>query len=97
MEQLRCPSRTIFGVTSLKLLGSRRPAGGFWILDFGFRIDNEAASLSVGNHLWGNFFEVIGKCYTFSEVRERMENAGLVNIRRIELDEETEIIEGVKI
>ena len=34
------------------------PAGR--ILDFGFRIDAGAASLSVGNRLRGNFFEVIG-------------------------------------
>ena len=34
---------------------------GFWILDFGLRIDAGAASLSVGNHLRGNFFEVIRK------------------------------------
>ena len=30
-------------------------------MDFGLRIDNEAASLSVVNHLSGNFFEVTGK------------------------------------
>ena len=38
-----------------------------------------------------------GQCYTFNEVREWMENAGLSNIRRIELDAESEMIEGVKI
>ena len=53
----------IFGVTSLKLLESHRLTGGFRIVDCGFRIDNGAASLSVENHLWGNFFEVIGKLY----------------------------------
>ena len=37
-----------------------------------------------------------GQCYTFNEIREWMEDAGLVSIRRIELDDETEIIEGVK-
>ena len=37
-----------------------------------------------------------GCCHTFNEVREWMEDAGLVSIRKIELDDETEIIEGVK-
>jgi len=36
-----------------------------------------------------------GQCHTFNEVQEWMENAGLGNIRIIELDDETEIIEGV--
>ena len=36
-----------------------------------------------------------GCCYTFDEVRKWMEGAGLGNIRRIELDAETELIEGV--
>jgi len=36
-----------------------------------------------------------GQCYTFTEVRDWMEAAGLDNIRRIELDDETEMIEGV--
>ena len=43
------------------LPGSRRPAGGFRIADFGLWIDNGEASLPVGNHLRGNFFEVIWK------------------------------------
>lgn len=38
-----------------------------------------------------------GRSYTFSEVREWMENAGLGNIGRIELDAESEMVEGVKI
>jgi cyclopropane fatty-acyl-phospholipid synthase-like methyltransferase len=36
-----------------------------------------------------------GQNYTFNEVREWMDNAGLRNIRKIELDAETEMIEGV--
>ena len=38
-----------------------------------------------------------GQSYTFNEVREWMESAGLGNIRRIELDAESEMIEGVKV
>jgi len=38
-----------------------------------------------------------GRCYTFNEVREWMESAGLGNIRRIELDGESEMIEGAVI
>jgi len=42
---------------------ARRADFGFRIADYGLRIDNGAASLSVGNHLWGNFrSEVIMKC-----------------------------------
>jgi 2-polyprenyl-3-methyl-5-hydroxy-6-metoxy-1,4-benzoquinol methylase len=37
-----------------------------------------------------------GCCYTFNEIRKWMEDADLGNIRRIELDAETEMIEGVK-
>jgi len=33
---------------------SRRPPGGFWIADFGLRIDAGAASLFVENHLLGS-------------------------------------------
>ena len=36
-----------------------------------------------------------GQCYTFDEVQKWMEDAGLSNIRRIELDGESEMIEGV--
>ena len=35
-----------------------------------------------------------GQCHTFSEVQEWMKDAGLVKIRKIEVDDETEIIEG---
>jgi cyclopropane fatty-acyl-phospholipid synthase-like methyltransferase len=38
-----------------------------------------------------------GQCYTFNEVRKWMEGAGLDSIRRIELDGESEMIEGVRI
>ena len=38
-----------------------------------------------------------GQCYTFNEVRAWMESAGLVNIRRIELDGESEMIEGTRV
>ena len=38
-----------------------------------------------------------GCCYTLNEVREWMENAGLGNIRRVELDGESEMIEGVAV
>jgi len=37
-----------------------------------------------------------GRSYTFNEVRGWMEDAGLCNIRRIELDAESEMIEGIK-
>jgi len=37
-----------------------------------------------------------GQCYTFNEIQGFMEDAGLSNIRRIELDDETELIEGIK-
>ena len=37
-----------------------------------------------------------GRSYTFNEVREWMTNAGLSDIRRIEIDTDSEIIEGVK-
>jgi predicted O-methyltransferase YrrM len=38
-----------------------------------------------------------GQSYTFHEVREYMKSAGLGNIRRIELDAESEMIEGIKL
>lgn len=38
-----------------------------------------------------------GRSYTFNEVLEWMTRAGLGNIRRIELDAESEMIEGVKV
>ena len=38
-----------------------------------------------------------GRSYTFNEVREWMTDAGLCNIQRIELDAESEMIEGVKV
>ena len=37
-----------------------------------------------------------GQCHTFNEIQEWLVAAGLGNIRKIELDDETEIIEGVK-
>ena len=37
-----------------------------------------------------------GQSYTFNEVRKWMEKAGLGSIRQIELDAESEMIEGIK-
>ena len=37
-----------------------------------------------------------GQCHSFNEIQKWMTDAGLDNIRKIELDDETELIEGVK-
>ena len=43
--------------------GSRRPPGGFWISDYNV-VGARFIAPTVGNHLLGNFFEVIRKRVT---------------------------------